>query len=162
MEYKKQMLAGEKYNILQCYDSGITRIVPESRHAYASWLAAGNTPVVIPYVSPVLSEYKQAKADWIRDESARRVAVMTVYRSTGGVAEKMTQDVRDSLHAELTYITNKRSSGQSLIAGELVRETYLLGVWASIGTIQGTEKLKCAAVSAATTIAEVDAVTWLE
>ncbi len=161
MKYEKHITA-DGYNIVQVYDNH-TRIVPENRPDYAHWLAEGNVAEIIPYTAPALpplDDYKKIKIEWLKNESSRRVSDFSVIRETGGKPEKLTRDIRDTLHAELTCITNKRSNSLILIADELIRETYLLSVWASVGAVQEIEKTKISAVNIAADHSQVDAITW--
>jgi len=60
MKYEKHMTA-TGYNTIQIYDSGYSRIVPETRPAYVQWLSEGNILDVIPYIAPALPAVNAAE-----------------------------------------------------------------------------------------------------
>lgn len=159
--YKKKFINSSVYVIIQCYDSGYEREVPETRPDYQSWLLSGYILKEIPPPEPIdLEIYKQNKIVKIKNESARRCAELTVYRDSE-VAEKLTQDIRESLLARYAEIT-MLSTQQPLTIDEQNEIIYLKSIWDSIRNIQNTELSLVKQIQKATTHAEVDLISWTE
>lgn len=164
ISYQKRYINTEgSYQIWQIDGDNETHIKSELQSDYAAWLAEGNTPEEIVYTAPApipLEIYKANKIEVIKNETAIRCADLTVYRDPD-IAEKLTDDVRESLHArysELIMLTTQRT----LTSDEQAAVAYLQTIWDSIKTIQQYEFGLVKQVQNAITHAEVDSIEWID
>lgn len=162
--YEKRMKA-DGYDIFEIHHNG-SAVGPmsEQKKEYLLWLKS-NQPIEIPYEAPPLPDletYKQKKVEEIQTKSARLCEDFEVKRTTGGRLEKLNSNVRFSLLAEMSEITNKRASGEMLIPDEIEREKYLKGVFSQIKPVLAIENSKIEEIlsDSITTHAQVDKITW--
>ena len=160
MEYQKKCIneSGD-YVIIQLYDNGTMRVVPETRPAYLEWLAEGNTPTEIDYLPvplPDLDFYRDFKSKEVAAESARRASEIDVER-VAGFSEKFTNDIRITLLAKFVKIIGTYVY-QTMTQDDKDEINRLLGYWNKVQSLQGKELAARIAIASASDHAAVDAI----
>ena len=148
-------------NIWQIRDDGRQRIVSPEHHGYTEWLAAGNTPPVIPYTPPEmpdLDSYKRQKKDQITQSAKNQIGQIVVYREPG-FPENLNPDIWDTLIAEFSHLVDKKVDS-GLTTAEQQTVDYLNSILQTVKPIQSYEIELKQAADAAQTHAAVDEITW--
>jgi len=167
VNYEKRLRADDDgYEIFEIHhDGNAYGPISEGKKQYIKWLSDGKDITEIPYVPPPLpaiEEYKSKKIEELQKKSAQLCEEFEVKRTTDGRPEKLNQNVRITLLAEMAEITSKRANGEMLTSDEIQREGYLRNVFSQIKPILAIEKQKIEEVldDNITTHPQVDAITW--